>query len=394
MNTESVVHDISAYMDKNARAMEAMLEELVNRDSGSYDIEEVNALGDFLANELKSMGCAVTRYQQHDTAYPVAGRFVPEGVAKDVRSILLVGHRDTVFPAGTAEKRPFSREGARFYGPGVADMKGGIVAGLFAMKGLIATQRKTGPLPMEIVLTSDEEIGSSVSGPVLMERCKTAKAAFFLEPARANGAVVIARDGSDIFRVDVYGKAAHAGLNFAEGVSAINGLAAIINEFSALTDKDGAFSVSTGLVGGGSGAAIVPDYAWCMGCTRYTAMEQRQYLLDSFHRIVEAHNNGGLRVALDCSAGYLPLAADEANAGMFSLVHEAGQHFGLDLKGVHTKGSGDAGLAAARGVPTICGMGPTGGNLHTDEEYLEAASLPERAKVLALSILLAAKRFT
>ena len=397
MNIESFARSINAYMDKERQAMEAMLEELVNRDSGSYDITEVNALGDLLAGQLEAMGCTVTLYQQHGAAYPVAGHYEPGGMAAGAaapaRSILLVGHRDTVFPAGTAEKRPFSRDASRFYGPGVADMKGGIVAGLFAMKALIAMQEQTGPLPLEIVLTSDEEIGSTVSGPVLMERCKTAKAAFFLEPARANGAVVTARDGSDIFRVDVYGKAAHAGLNFTDGASAINGLAAIISEFAALTDAGGAFSVSTGLVGGGSGAAIVADHAWCMGCTRYTSLEQRQYLLDSFHRIVETHNGGGLRAALDCSAGYLPLTANEANMRMFALAREAAGHFGLDLEGVHTKGSGDAGLAAAQGVPAICGMGPVGGNLHTDEEYLEAASLPERAKVLALSILLAAERF-
>jgi glutamate carboxypeptidase len=379
-------------MDREAPAMEAMLEELVNRDSGSYDIEEVNALGDFLAGELASMGCAVTRYRQHGAAYPVAGRYVPEGVEADARSILLVGHRDTVFPAGTAKTRPFSRDGSRFYGPGVADMKGGIVAGLFAMKAVIAMQEQTGPVPMEIVLTSDEEIGSSVSGPVLLERCKTAKAAFFLEPARANGAVVTARDGSDIFRVDVYGKAAHAGISFSEGISAVNCLAGIIAALAALSNDANGFSVNIGLVGGGSGAAIVPDHAWCMGSTRYASMEQRRYLLERFNTIVESHNRDGLRVALDCSAGYLPLPVNAANAGMFALVREAGSHFGLALEGVHTKGSGDAGLASAQGVPTICGMGPIGGNLHTDEEYLEAASLPERAKVLALSIALAAER--
>ena len=109
---------------------------------------------------------------------------------------------------------------------------------------------------------------------------------------------------------------------------------------------------------------------------------------------MEARNKGGLRAVLDCSAGYLPLTANEANMQMFALAREAAGHFGRELEGVHTKGSGDAGLAAAQGVPAICGMGPVGGNLHTDEEYLEAASLPERAKVLALSILLAAKRFS
>ena len=393
MRSTGITEKISAFMAAQTPAMEAMLEAFVNQDSGSYDRGDVDALGDLLARELIAMGCAVMRHPAANAGYPLSGVCLPEGADPEVRRILLVGHRDTVFPAGTAATRPFTRDAGRFYGPGVADMKGGIVAGLFAMKAVLALREEIGPMPMEIVLTSDEEIGSSVSAPVVRERCKTAKAAFFLEPARANGAVVIGRDGGDLFRLDVYGKASHAGISFAEGVSAVNALARVITDIAALSDDAAGYSVNIGVIGGGSGAISVPAHAWGLGYTRYETMAQREFLLENIRRIVSQHSKGGIRIALEGPVGFLPFRANEANAAMFSTVQEAGAAFGLVLEGVVTRGAADAGLAAESGVPTICGMGPIGGNLHTEGEYLEAASLTERARVLALSMVLAAERF-
>ncbi|SBW07416.1 Peptidase, M20/M25/M40 family protein [uncultured delta proteobacterium] len=393
MDSNRLTQKIHAFIDAESESMFGLLRELVNRDSGSRDIADVNALGDFLAGRLEAMGCGVTKYPHPDAGFPLAAAWLPDGTPPDARRVLLVGHRDTVFPSGTAAARPYAEDGVKAYGPGVSDMKGGIVAGIYAMKALMALRGETGPLPMELLLTSDEEIGSAASAPVIEERCRTAKAVFFLEPARANGALVIGRDGGALLRLEVHGKSAHAGNNFAEGVSAINGLAGIISDFAPLSDDAKGYSVNVGVIGGGSGAIIVADHAWGQVYTRFATLEQRKQLLDGMRAVVARHNRGGLKAELHGPVGFLPFLPNEANTALFSLVKDAGNAFGLALEGVVTRGAADAGVASTAGVPTLCGMGPVGGELHTDREFMVLRSLPERAKVLALSIALASERF-
>ncbi|MCC8193020.1 MAG: M20 family metallopeptidase [Deltaproteobacteria bacterium] len=393
MTETRLAEKIAAAVDERRDAMFSLLEDMVNRDSGSNDSDDVNRLGDHLASCIAAMGGKTERFARDGGAITLSGTWLPPGAARDARRVLLVGHRDTVFPAGTAAARPFRRDETRAYGPGVADMKGGIVAGLFAIQALRAIEDIAGPIPVEILLTSDEETGSAVSGPVIAERCKTAKTAFFLEPARANGAVVTGRDGGDLLRIDVHGKAAHAGNSFADGVSAVTGLAAVIADFATLSNDKEGYSVNVGLIGGGSGAIIVADHAWGEVYTRFSTMEQRAYLLDAMHGIVLGYNRDGLRATLSEPVGFLPFVSNKENAALFSLVREAGGAFGLELEGVTTRGAADAGIATTSGVPTICGMGPVGGNLHTDEEFMVSESLPERAKVLALAVAMASKRF-
>ena len=392
MDIETLAGKIHSCVDAEREAMFALLEDLVNRDSGSNDIEDVNRLGDFLASYLETTGCTVIRYIRQGAGFPLSGLWLPPGTGQHDRRVLLVGHRDTVFPSGTAATRPYTSDGVNAYGPGVSDMKGGIVAGLFALKAVKAAQEITGPVAVEILLTSDEEIGSPVSGQVIAERCKTAKAAFFLEPARENGQLVIGRDGGDLLQVSVHGKSAHAGNNFAAGISAINELAGIIADFASLSRDSEGYSVNVGVVGGGSGPIIVADYAWGKLYTRFASVEQRNHLLREMRAVVARRNRNGLRAELSEPVGFLPFLVNEANTELFRLVKEAGAAYGVELEGVVTKGAADAGIASSCGVPTLCGMGPVGGKLHTDEEYMVKDSLPERTKVLALAIAMAADR--
>lgn len=393
MDIEALSKKVCCCVEAERDAMFSLLKELVNQDSGSSDIEDVNLLGELLTSCLEKMGCTVIRYIREGGGFPLSGIWLPPGTGQHDRRVLLVGHRDTVFPSGTAAARPYTSDGVNAYGPGVSDMKGGIVAGLFALKALQAAREITGPVAVEILLTSDEEIGSPVSGPVIAERCKTAKAAFFLEPARENGELVIGRDGGDLLQVSVHGKSAHAGNNFSAGISAINGLAGIITDFVPLSRDSEGYSVNVGVVGGGSGPIIVADNAWGKLYTRFASVEQRNHLLREMRDIVARRNRDGLSAELSEPVGFLPFLVNEANTELFGLVKEAGTVYGLELEGVVTKGAADAGMASSCGVPTICGMGPVGGKLHTEEEFMVKESLPERTKVLALAIAMAANRF-
>lgn len=394
MDIKLCADKISSLVEGYAPDMFAMLEDMVNMDSGSHDVDDVNALGDYLSGRLAKLGGKVLRYHPDRKAGdPLSGIFLPAGAAGDARRLLLVGHRDTVFPAGTAARRPFSRDAENCYGPGVLDQKGGNVAGFFAIKTLLAMSDLVPCPPVEIIYTTDEEIGSSGSGPYVIERCKNARAAFFLEPARAGGELVLARDGGSLFRIEVTGKGAHAGNSFREGKSAVNALAAITLECSALSDDPAGYNVNFGLTGGGSGAIIVPEQAWAEVWCRFSTMDQIEMLLGKIRKILESHNRDGIGVEMGEVITFLPFRESADNDRLFALTQEAGRAFGLELEGVATGGAADAGLTAANGVPTLDGLGPVGGNMHVDEEYLVSASLPERTKVLALAMLLADQAF-
>ncbi len=364
--------------------MTKSLANLVNRESGSFDTEDVNALGDYLIGIAKEMGAKITRPKATVHGDPIACTFGCEDETQ--RRILLVCHRDTVFPHGTTTTRPFSEDATQCYGPGCADMKGGIVIGLYA----ISLLKELGELvPLEIIFTSDEEIGSEASSSFVRGRAKYAKAAFYLEPARANGALVTGRDGGDLLVLTAKGHSSHAGNAFEEGTSAIHGLAKVVAEMADLSDAKAGYSTNVGLISGGDGAIIVADHATAKVYTRFSTLEQREYLLTRFKEICAAHTAGDLTVSISEPVGFLPFLPNEANQALFSLVKKAGAAFGLSLTGMNVRGAADAGITSCEDVPTICGMGIVGGNLHTDREYAIKATLPERLRVLTLSILLA-----
>ncbi len=367
------------------------LEQAVNQDSGSYDTDDVNAFGHFLADICREMGGDVFVHQSSVHGNPIACAFNCK-IDDDTRRVLMVCHRDTVFPHGTATERPFMVKDGLCHGPGCADMKGGIAIGIHAIELLQALSDQVGNIPLEIVFTSDEEIGSEASADFIAQRCQKAKAAFFLEPARPEGQLVTGRDGGDLLTLEAFGRSAHAGNSFSDGISAIYGIAAVINEFSKLSDDAAGYSCNVGTIEGGTGAIIVPDHAIARVYTRFATLEQREYLLKNFTEICERHSKDGLKVTISKPVGFLPFIPNEANTALFELVHEAGTYYGLDLKGICVRGAADAGVASCAGVPTICGMGIVGGNLHTDREFAVAQSLSERLKVLVTSVLLAHQR--
>lgn len=392
MDVQQIRSAIEKFIDAETPAMFAMLENIVNRDSGSSDVDDVNKLGDYLAETLEAMGCAVTKHRHERFGYPVSA--LTPGTGSETRKVMLIGHRDTVFPAGTAAARPFANDGTLCRGPGVADMKSGLVSGIFAIKAVLALRETTGHIPLEIVISSDEEIGSAASAPVLADRARFAKAVLSLEPARPEDKVVTARDGGDLFELDVHGKAAHAGNNFLDGVSAVNALAAITLDLSALSDDPGGMNVNVGIVSGGSGAIIVPEHAQAKVSMRFTTLEQQSYLRGKVRDIVAKHNRDGVRVELSDFRGFLPFRESPDNTKLFHLVQSAGKELGMNITGMTTRGPADSGVTASAGAPTICGMGPIGANLHTDQEYMETASFPQHAKLIALSILMASQTFS
>src|ERR1700719_2889813 len=268
-------------------AMLALLEALVNTDSGSYDKPGVDAVGVRLQDFLRS----------HDIAHDVVpGDRFGDALRASVGSgpnttILLMGHRDTVFPQGEASRRPFRIEGARAYGPGVADMKPGLVMNAF----VLAAFAKFGgtPAPLVGLFTGDEEIGSPSSRPLIEAEARRARAVFNAEPGRPSGALVTGRKGGVFMKCEVTGKAAHSGGNFEQGISAIEELARKIIALHALTDIPKGITLNVGLVSGGQTVNTVAPSAECQIDLRYVAPPDRAAAIEKIERIVATSNVPG-----------------------------------------------------------------------------------------------------
>jgi glutamate carboxypeptidase len=362
-------------------AMLALLEELVNTDSGSYNKAGVDAVGESIRGFLDRHGIV------HDTvANERFGDVVRASVGRGANtSILLMGHRDTVFPMGEAGRRRFRIENGRAYGPGVADMKAGLVMNAFV---LAAFQKFGGaPAPLVGLFTSDEEIGSPSSRPVIEAEARRARAVFNSEPGRPSGAVVTGRKGGVFMKCSVAGKAAHSGGNFEQGISAIEELARKIIALHALTDIPKGITLNVGLISGGQTVNTVAPSAECQIDLRYIAPADRAMAMEKIERIVTTSHVPGTSAKLEVLGEFLPLVQNSESKRLFQHYVACGKDAGLDIKGEFTGGCADSGFAAGVGATTLCGTGPVGGKAHTPEEYLEVDSLVPRAQTLALAVM-------
>jgi glutamate carboxypeptidase len=362
-------------------AMLALLEDLVNTDSGSYDKPGVDAVGERIREFLDSQGIV------HDSvANDRFGDVVRASVGQGANtSILLMGHRDTVFPKGEASRRSFRIENGRAFGPGVADMKAGLVMNAFV---LAAFQKFGGaPAPLVGLFTSDEEIGSPSSRPVIEAEARRARAVFNSEPGRPTGAVVTGRKGGVFMRCEITGKAAHSGGNFEQGISAIEELARKIVALHALTDIPRGITVNVGLVSGGQTVNTVAPSAACEIDLRYVTPPDRAAAISKIEKTVATSNVPGTSATLEIKGEFLPLVQSPDSKRLFEHYAGCAKDVGLDVKGEFTGGCADSGFAAGVGATTLCGTGPVGGKAHTPEEYLDVESMVPRAQALALAVM-------
>ena len=251
-------------------AMLSLLEDIVNIDGGSYDKEGVDAVGARLRAFLEEQGIACETIANEK--FGDALRATVGGPSNS--AIMLMGHRDTVFPKGEPTRRPFRIENGNAYGPGVADMKAGLVMNAFV---LAAFQKFGGaPAPLVGLFTSDEEIGSPACRPIIEAEARRARAVFNSEPGRPTGNVVNGRKGGVFMKMEITGKAAHSGGNFSDGISAIEELARKTIALHALTDLTRGTTVNVGLVSGGQTVNTVAPWAKCEIDLRYVTPADRE----------------------------------------------------------------------------------------------------------------------
>ena len=368
------------YIDSKAGEMLELLERLVNIDCGTYDKVGVDQVGDILAERLAALDFDVQRDLQKEFGDHVIG-FKP---GAGHQRILFIGHMDTVFPVGTAQKRPFRMEGDRAFGPGVVDMKGGITCLLYALEALKNVAPETYlQLAMDVIFNSDEEVLSPTSRPIIESRAKQALAACVFEPARPGGEYVIQRKGVGKYILKIAGRAAHAGAQPEDGRSAIEELAHKIVALHALTDAATGTNINVGVIRGGERPNIIADEAYAEVDIRVADLPTAENIDQRIREIAAAQVVPDTTCELSGGMQFPPMLPTEESTRLFETLQKAGRVMGLELRGIATGGGSD-GNHAAQFVPTIDGMGPRGGGAHSDREYIETATLAERAKVTAL----------
>lgn len=297
--------------------------------------------------------------------------------------VALVGHLDTVFAPGTFEG--FRDEGATLRGPGVLDMKGGLVVMAWALKAVTATVGLDAIPPLRVVVVSDEEVGSPEGGPVLRRALEGCGACLVFESGRANDAIITQRKGLGCLFVRVRGKAAHAGNSYFDGANAIWALARYVDAAQQLSDAAAGTTVNVGVIKGGTVRNTVPDEASAELDLRYATRGAREALITRLKELANEVAVPGTVIDLEEGPGRLPMERTEASAALLASYARCAAAAGLQYGEAPRQGGGsDGNTAASMGIPTIDALGPRGTGFHTHDEQIEAATLVSRAQALAL----------
>lgn len=373
------LHD---YLRHRRAAMVNLLRDLVQRESPSHDKVAVDRLAGFLGGEWRQRGARVKLIRPR-SAGAILRAEVKLGRGKPQGQLLALGHLDTVYAVGTLEKMPFRVRGGRAFGPGVFDMKGGIVQGLFALEAVQELEMDpVAPRKVVFLFTSDEEIGSEAGRRVLEREARRSRAVLVLEPsAGAKGALKTARKGVGEFELIVEGRAAHAGLEPEKGVNAIEELARQIIRLKKLERPRQGLTLNVDVIEGGTRTNVVADRARALVDVRITRKADGPRVERAMRKLKPMDKRAKLVIAGGINRP--PLERTAQGAQLFRQARSLGRELGLSLKETAVGGGSDGNFTGALGVPTLDGLGPVGGGAHSPGEFIVVGHMPERAALTA-----------
>ena len=374
--------EAAAWLSGKERAMSDAIAPLVEINSYTENPEGGRQVGAllrelFVRDGIEARVRASERYADH-----LVFRTRPE--LPNRNAVALVGHLDTVFPPGTFEGYRADGELAR--GPGVLDMKGGLVVIAFALRALAATGGLDAIVPVRVVVVADEEVGSPEGQGVIAATITGSSACLVFEAGRAADAIITRRKGTGGMTVIAHGRGAHAGNAHKEGANALWALARFVDGAQRLTDYDRGVTVNVGRIDGGYGKNTVPDRGEAQVDLRFETGQDGEALVASIRRVAEEAAAGvpGTRIELHGGISRLPLERTEASARLLAEYAACARASGLGSDEAPLIGGGsDASTAAALGIPAIDGLGPRGSGFHTKDERVEIASLVPKAQALA-----------
>lgn len=366
------------------------LERLVNLDCGSYTPEGVNQVARWVSSFLSGLGADIDLRPDPEGRYGNTVVATFRGALSGPR-VLLIGHMDTVFEPGTAAERPFRIDGGTAYGPGVTDMKSGLLAGLYALKALIA---EFDGLPFErlvFIANPDEEIGSPSSREHIREQARDVDACLVLECARANGDIVSARKGILDTRLTVHGRAAHAGVEPEKGRSAILEAARLVRDLHALNGRWPGVTVNVGAIHGGTRPNVVAERCVLEVDVRSVTADGLAAAEAAVRELAATTEVPDTTVETSVAVSWLPMEKLERSGRLVEHAQSVARRLGFEISDASTGGASDANTTSGMGVPSLDGLGPIGGNDHAPGEYLEVDSVVPRTTLLA-GLLLAIAR--
>jgi glutamate carboxypeptidase len=360
------------------------LRTLVDIDCGTFIADGVNLVADHMQGRFEEQGWEVRRVAHGPEAGgdQLGDALIATLAGSGGPRILLIGHMDTVFPPGTAAERPFRMEGSRALGPGVSDMKGGLLAGLYAVTCL-QDEGFDGFGRITYVCNPDEEIGSPFSGPLILEEAREADVCFVLEGARENGDIVSSRKGVRDVRIVYLGRAAHAGVEPERGRSATLQAAHATVALHELNGRWAGVTVNVGVLQGGIRPNVVAERCEVEVDVRAVTQEAFEEAGAEVDRIAREIVVPDVEVEVSSRSGFPVMEKTPGTARLVERAMEIAAELGFEVHDAATGGASDANPVAALGVPTLDGLGPIGGADHAPGEWLDLESVVPRIALLA-----------
>ena len=374
---------IISFLKTHHRDMLALLEKMVRIQSGTYNKRGVDQMVSLITSTFQSNAVSFKVIEQDKFGNHLVVRSLCEKSFD--KQILLSGHMDTVFPEDTRFNW-YKEEGTHCFGPGVIDMKGGLVTGIFALKALDNAKLLT-KIPVTFFFNSDEEIGSPSSKDQIQKEAENSAFAFVFETGGRNGEIVTGRKGNLSLELKIKGISGHAAFAGKDKASAIVELAHKIIAFESLNDLDRGISVNVGKVNGGIGPNTVPEHALARIDFRFKEIADRTNLEKSISEITKKENVPKTSAQFTVLSSRPPMPSSERNKKLFLSVQETASSIGLSVSEEFRSGVSDANLIAEKQTPVIDGLGPIGAMDHSADEYMIKASLLQRSILVACALI-------
>ena len=376
-----IYEKIQQYITDSNDAIYGALEELVLVQSGSQNKKGVDKVANLMSERLGGLGLSSTIHPNLKSGDLVIASTQKAGSEK---SILLIGHMDTAFPPDT-EFTGYTEDTEKAYGPGVVDMKGGLVSGIFALAALEHLDLLK-DMPLIFLLNPDEEVGSPNSLPIIKRQAEKAFAAFVLEAACPQGQVITSRNGRLSFELVCKGKSGHAAYTGPDCASAIHELVHQVSRLYELHDFCPGLTVNVGQIKGGVGPNVVAESARAVVDVRMASDQDGVAFMARLEQLLAENIIPGANTAIENLTRIAPMEPNKLNEALYRLVSDQGKLLGQEVGQGHRPDCSDANTLALHRVPVIDGMGPMGGGFHSDREFMVKKSLPQRAALLALSL--------
>ena len=360
---------LRASLDARTPEMLAHIQQFVDLESPSAEVDDLQRSAEFLAAVMTDVLGTPPEIIPGEKGPHVHWK------GSDDTKVLFVGHHDTVFPKGTVARRGFSVDGDIARGPGIFDMKAGIIQAIYGLSEIRERAH------VEMLISSDEEIGSYTSRALIEARAVATGNVLVLEPSGNDDALKIARKGVGTFTVDIVGRASHAGLEPEKGINALMELAAQVQAIAAIAKPEVGTTVTPTVATAGTTENVVPAAAQIIVDTRINLPEEKQRVENAFAALTPTVDGAALTVRGSINR---PPMHESAATALYAVAQRVAHEVGItDLRGIAVGGGSDGNFTAAIGVPTLDGLGACGGGAHADTEYIKVSKLGERAALNA-----------